>query len=78
VARDEGTAGEDRRSGRREVVERHVHTAAMYFGLADDPDRSRYGDVSTELDALRARVAKLEAQVRALSRDSAGGSSPRR
>jgi hypothetical protein len=41
-----------------------LRKAAVYFGLADDPERSRYGEVNRELDedidALRARIAELE------------------
>ena len=41
-----------------------LRKAAVYFGLADDPERSRYGEVKRELDddidALRARIAELE------------------
>jgi hypothetical protein len=59
----------------RERVVRAAQTAAVYFGLADDPDppgRSRYGrdvaaELDAEIDALRARVAELEKQVGALS-----------
>ncbi len=58
----------------RERVARAAQTAAVYFGLADDPDppgRSRYGrdvaaELDAEIDALRARVAELETQVKAL------------
>ena len=59
------------KDARREAAKQHAHTALVYFGLAEDPDRSRYGDVSSQLDtdleALRARVAKLEAQLAALN-----------
>jgi hypothetical protein len=41
-----------------------LRKAAVYFGLADPPARSRYGEVERELDddidALRARIAELE------------------
>ena len=43
----------------------------VYFGLADDPNRSRYGaevrnELDQDVDALRARVAELEARLSAL------------
>jgi hypothetical protein len=42
-----------------------LRKAAVYFGLADDPERSRYGSdveraLDDDIDALRARVAELE------------------
>jgi hypothetical protein len=80
VARDEVIAGEDRPTPRRETAERHARTALVYFGLAEHPDRSRYGEVSpqldADLDALRARVAELEAQLLALSRQPGGDTPP--
>ena len=67
-------------SPRRAAVERGARTAMAYFGLADDDEhnrRSRYGEVSSaldrDLDALRDRVAALEAQLDALTRESRTG-----
>jgi hypothetical protein len=41
-----------------------LRKAAVYFGLADGPEPSRYGEVKPSLDedidALRARIAELE------------------
>ena len=55
------------------AAERVARTALVYFGLSDDPERnrrSRYGEVSSlldrDIDALRARVAELEARLAAL------------
>ena len=58
----------------RAAVERGARTAMVYFGLVDDEEhnrRSRYGEVSSaldrDLDALRERVAELEARLDALT-----------
>ncbi len=60
----------ERGAGSPSALERGSRTALAFFGLVENPYRSRYGaEVSRELDsdvdALRARVAELERRLAA-------------
>ena len=56
---------------REDGEERGIRKALVYFGLAEGPDPSRYGtaverELDDDIDALRSRVAELEARLRAI------------
>jgi hypothetical protein len=57
-------AAEPKASSEPSEVAVALRKAAVYFGLADGPEPSRYGEVKPSLDedidALRARIAELE------------------